>query len=166
MKQNAFNMLYEKYEQFLKDLSNVIQKVNFEIIPVHIDLKKLIEEKIEEEVYEYAFDKLISEFYKKLEFIQKGSIVIEARGKKEDRSLHKHAVNLIEETYEDKIQGIYFNSKWNKEKNITYLGLELADLCTYPIHKNIRSGKEDFAFKVLKHKIISYVENGKIKKSP
>lgn len=62
MKQNAFNMLHEKYEDFLKDLSNVIQKVNFEIIPVHIDLKKLIEEKIEEEVYEYAFDKLISEF--------------------------------------------------------------------------------------------------------
>lgn len=75
-------------------------------------------------------------------------------------------MNLIEETYEDKIEGIYFNSKWNKEKNITYSGLELADLCTYPIHKNIRSGKEDFAFKVLKPKVISYVENRKIKKFP
>lgn len=43
--------------------------------------------------------------------------------------------NFLEDLYEYKIKGIYFNSKWNKNNSVTYSGLELADLCTYPIHK-------------------------------
>lgn len=159
MKQNAFNMPDEKYKGFLEDLSNVIQKTNFKIISIHIDLKKLIEKKMEMEVYEYAFNRLIGKFYEELKTDQKGIIVLEARGKKEDRHLHKYAVEMIEKTYQSKIKGIYFNSKWNKEKSITYSGLELANLCTYPIYKNVRDGKEDFAFKILKSKIIDYIEN-------
>lgn len=167
MKQNAFKMLDEKYKHFIKDLSNAIEKINFDIITVNIDLKKMIEKNSEEEVYKYAFNKLISKFYEELEINQNGIVVLEARGKKEDRSLHKHTVELIEENYESKIKGVYFNSKWNKEKSVTYSGLELVDLCTYPIHKNVRNGKEDFSFKILKPKIIGYLEdNYVIKKFP
>lgn len=167
MKQNAFNILDEKYMQFLEDLTKAIKNVDFNIITVNIDLKRLLKEKSELEVYEYAFTKLIKKFHEKLEENQKGIIVMEARGKKEDRTLHKYAVNLIENLYEDKIKGIYFNSKWNKNNSVTYSGLELVDLCTYPIHKNIRDGKEDFAFKIFKKKIIAYIgDNEKIKKFP
>lgn len=167
MRKNAFNMPDEKYNAFLEDLSNAIEKINFEIITINIDLKKMAEENSEEEVYKYAFNKLISKFYEELETNQKGILVLEARGKKEDRDLHKHAVELIEKNFEGKIKGVYFNSKWNKEKNVTYSGLELADLCTYPIHKKVRSEKEDFAFEILKPKIIGYLEdNNIIKKFP
>lgn len=158
-KQNAFSMPDRTYNSFLQDLSNIIQKIDFKIIPIHIDLKKLLEEKIEEEVYANAFNKLIIKFYEELKTKQKGIVVLEARGKKEDRCLHKYAVELIEKNYENKIKGVYFNSKWNKEKSVTYSGLELADLCTYPIHKNIRSGKEDLAYRILKSKIIGFKQS-------
>lgn len=167
MKKNAFNIPDEKYNRFLKDLSNAIGKIDFGIITVNIDLKEMAGKSSEEEVYKYAFNKLISKFYEELGTNQNGIVVLEARGKKEDRSLHKHAVELIEKNYESKIKGVYFNSKWNKEKSVTYSGLELADLCTYPIHKNVRNGKEDFAFKILKPKIIGYLEdNDVIRKFP
>ena len=132
MKKNAFNIPDEKYNRFLKDLSNAIGKIDFGIITVNIDLKEMAGKSSEEEVYKYAFNKLISKFYEELGTNQNGIVVLEARGKKEDRSLHKHAVELIEKNYESKIKGVYFNSKWNKEKSVTYSGLELADLCTYP----------------------------------
>lgn len=96
MKQNAFGMLEEKYGDFLKDISNVIQKVDFKIITVNINLKKMAEKSPEEEIYKYAFNKLISKFYAELGTNQKGIVVLEARGKKEDKNLHNYAVELIE----------------------------------------------------------------------
>ena len=166
MRQNAFNMPDKPYKNFLEDLTGVIQNIKFRVITVNIDLEKLIKKKKEVVIYEYAFEKLIRKFYESLKGNQKGIIIMEARGKKEDRNLHKYAVNLIEDLYEHKIKGIYFNSKWNKNNSVTYSGLELADLCTYPIHKNVRDERQDFAFKAFRNKIVAYEENGKIKRFP
>ena len=38
-------------------------------------------------------------------------------------------------------------------KTSTYCGLELADLCSYPIHKFVKYNKKDKAFLAIENKI-------------
>ena len=52
--------------------------------------------------------------------------------------------------------GVYFNPKWNEEYSATYVGLEIADLFSYPIHKFVKRNNKDKAFLVFVNKIAGY----------
>ena len=98
--------------------------------------------------------------------------MLEARGKNEDKLLLNEMKHIIFETgiknistYElsEKIDGIYFNPKWNTVYDETFIGLEIADLSSYPIHKFIRNNKKDLSFKILEkkfNKFPNYINKG------
>ena len=73
--------------------------------------------------------------------IRKGIILLESRGYKEDSILLKH-----------------INPKWQDNYHTTTVGLEIADLFSYPIHKFLKLEKKDKAFKIIENKIIGYPE--------
>lgn len=151
---NAFSMQEEKYQEFIIDLSEMIKILNFKIITVNIDMIHFVIKQEEKNLYEYAFMKLIQAYKKELKK-EEGIIILEARGKKEDKSLHKYAKELLKTDF-DNIKGVFFNAKWNKNNGRTYSGLELADLCSYPIHKYIKFNKKDKSFEIIENKIIDY----------
>lgn len=154
---NAFYMQEDQYNEFMNDLSQTIKNTKFQIITVNIDIIKFVINNDYNEVplYEYAFEKLVEAYERNINNSKKGIIVIEARGKKEDTLLHKYAVKLLQGNY-DNIIGLFFNAKWNKYDNTTYAGLELADLCSYPIHKYIKIRKKDRTFKIIEDRILEY----------
>lgn len=94
-----------------------------------------------------------------------GAIMLESRGKEEDRRLLRRLVTLLEEgsdfVSKDKfkwITGIYFNPKilTDPRNQVACAGLELADLCSYPIHKFSRNGVKDEAFLIIERKFHGY----------
>lgn len=165
-KMNAFNMEDKEYREFIQELSNSIKKVKFKIITVNIDMVKFVMEGQRGSVYEYAFMKMVQAYRQEIKE-ENGIIIIEARGKKEDRLLHKYAVELLEQEELLNIKGLFFNAKWNKTNGVTYAGLELADLVSYPIHKHIKYGETDRAFESIENKVIAYKnEKNGIQKFP
>lgn len=92
----------------------------------------------------------------------KGLVMLEARGKGEDKILLdelKHIIfdtgirSISSEELQEKIKGIYFNPKWSNTYDNTFSGLEIADLSSYPIHKYVRSNIKDKAFNIVEKKI-------------
>ena len=91
--------------------------------------------------------------------------MLEARGKDEDKELLDHISKVINTTgtkkisskeLKSKIDGVYFNPKWNEEYSSTYIGLEITDLFSYPIHKYIKRNTKDKAFLIFEDKIVGY----------
>lgn len=94
-----------------------------------------------------------------------GNMILEARGRKEDRRLLKHIVNKLDNGTDyvsaEKltcISGVYFNPKWTMgdSGSESYFGLELADLIAYPVCKYCRTGDSDKAFDIIEPKLYGY----------
>lgn len=92
-------------------------------------------------------------------------IVLESRGKEEDKALLQSIVSLLTNGNSfnrpglfSRIAGVYFNPKWSwqYDRKKSYWELEIADLCTYPVHKYCTFGTKDRAFGILENKIINY----------
>ena len=88
---------------------------------------------------------------------------LESRGKKEDKRLLKNIVDIYEngtrfaKPYQiQRIKGVYFNPKQDIELHHSYFGLELADLCAYPIYKYCVYGTRDTAFECIAPKIYGH----------
>lgn len=162
---NEFNDKIIDYSNFLIDLSKTLENTKCKIISVTIDLVLYLKKGYLQSVYEIAFDLLLERFIYVTKNGRKGIIMLEARGKAEDKKLLKHIYDVVynkENIYtsklESKIAGVYFNPKWNEEYSATYIGLEITDLFSYPIHQYIKYQKENPAFVVLKSKLDGYPE--------
>lgn len=157
----AFNKKLIDHEKFTNDLTSILDDINCKIISVTIDLVEYIKQGYLHNVYETAFDFLLERYIYATDNNKKGIIMLEARGKNEDRDLLKHILNVMDtgkknipsSELKQKIVGIYFNPKWNEEYSHTFTGLEIADLFSYPIHQKIKYKKSNPAFEVLKYKI-------------
>lgn len=88
-------------------------------------------------------------------------IILESRGKKEDKQVLNHLLNLINNgTYYvsyrqfQKISGVYFNKKRPINNNkLSYYGLEIADLCSHPIYRYCITGEKARDFNCIEEKI-------------
>lgn len=49
----------------------------------------------------------------------------------------------------NRITEIYFNPKRSADNSKAYIGLEVSDLCAYPIYKYCRYGTDDKAFHIV-----------------
>ncbi len=162
--ENAFSSKFINYNEFMIDLSQELSAVNCKIISCTIDMVEYIKQKYEYNVYTTAFLFLLERYIYATDNHKKGVVVFEARGKNEDKEL----LNSIKKIFtngtktvkadelNEKISGIYFNPKWNTNYDATYIGLEIADLFSYPIHKFMRSGVKDKSFNVIEEKIDQY----------
>ncbi|WP_310439057.1 DUF3800 domain-containing protein [Sulfuricurvum sp.] len=153
-----------QYNQFMDELTSMMQELSFELIAACIDKQTLVSRYIHpKEPYELALEFIIERFAKFLNTQNKtGIIILESRGTKEDAKL----LELFLELFNDGTNfvshrvlqrtitaGLYFNPKWNKAKeNLdTFVGLEIADLCAHPIGH--------FAFKNEKSKPFLTIES-------
>lgn len=162
---NCFNESVIDYNEFMLDLSNTMNNIQCKIISISINLYEYLKQGYTYNVYNVAFDFLLERYIYNTKKNKKGIIMLEARGKEEDKELLEHISKVINYTgtkkisskeLESKIDGVYFNPKWNEEYSSTYVGLEITDLFSYPIHKYIKRNTKDKAFLKFEDKIVGY----------
>ena len=162
---NCFNSSNINYDEFMIDLSNTMKKIQCKIISISINLYEYLKRGYTHNVYNVAFDFLLERYIYETKNKKKGIIMLEARGKDEDKDLLEHISKVINKTgtkqisnreLKSKISRVYFNPKWNEEYSSTYVGLEIADLFSYPIHKFIKRNTKDKAFLIFEDKIVGY----------
>ena len=90
---------------------------------------------------------LTEEEYKKL---------LDSYLEKPKRSIKLQLDKISSKELKSKIDGVYFNPKWNEEYSSTYVGLEITDLFSYPIHKYVKRNTKDKAFLTFEDKIVGY----------
>lgn len=159
--QKLFDLDIKK--QFYKSLNTVIAESNYTIIASAIQKQNFIETfgRLQDDVYEVALSFVIEQAILALDCIAekkcKLNIIIEKRGKKEDKQLDDHfqrikargTGKLSAETINKFEPSFTFS---NKRENIN--GLQLADLVAYPIARNvIEPNRSNPAFEVLEAKI-------------
>lgn len=155
--------------RFYSQINAIIQNSKYRIIASAINKEKYIKTygKLSNDVYELALSFIIERAVfcldeKKDEEKQLG-IIIEKRGRKEDKKLGEHFQRLMArgtsyvsaQRLADLNTSIYFK---DKKENIN--GLQLSDLVAYPIARFvIEPQRANPAFEVLQDKI--YTRNGK-----
>lgn len=155
------------YNSFINDISNYMSNLPITIFSSSINKEKhWIHYYSPHHPYSLCLDFVLERFVKfYLPANEYGIIILEARGKKEDRNILNHIKNTIDygtayvnSSFFKKIKGVYFNTKWEKTSNEqkTCAGLEIADLCSYPIYKYCRSNEKDLAFQTIEKKIYCY----------
>ena len=155
----------QNYELFIKELDTTLNKINYHIISININLKNYIlySKYSELNVYKTAFNFIVERFIFNIGN-NKGYIIFEARGKKEDRELLEHINKIINysgtefiksKELQKKVLGVFFNEKRNKNDE-PYVGLEIADLSSYPIHRYKKYKTIGRDFETIKHKIVGY----------
>ena len=162
---NCFNDSIINYNEFIVDLSNTMKDIQCKIISISINLYEYLKKGYTHNVYNVAFDFLLERYIYETDNNKKGIVMLEARGKNEDKELLEHISKVINKTgtkkisskeLRAKINGVYFNPKWSEEYSSTYVGLEITDLFFYPIHKFVKRNKKDQAFLLFESKIVGY----------
>ena len=160
----------ELKKKFYERLNAIISSANFTTIAVAIDKKKHVEKygKLANNPYticlSYILERLIfcTDQNSNTSTV---SITIEKRGKKEDKQLLAHYNSVIDRgTYHvnaDRFKQriVDFKMMAKRDNNI---GLQIADLCAYPIARYVLNSKEPYIpFKIIEGKIRKG-SNGKI----
>lgn len=162
--EGAFNEKLIDHISFTDDLTKMLENTDCTIISITIDLLGYLKQGYLYNVYETAFDFLMERYIYATKNGKKGIIMLEARGKNEDKDLLAHIIkvlntgrkNISSEELHEKIVGVYFNPKWDEEYSHTFAGLEIVDLFSYPIHQFVKYEKSNPAFEILKTKLDRY----------
>lgn len=155
--------------KFYSQINAIIQNSKYRIIASAINKEKYIKTygKLSNDVYELALSFIIERAVfcldEKKDEEKELEIIIEKRGRKEDKKLDEHFQRLMArgtsyvsaQRLADLNTSIYFK---DKKENIN--GLQLSDLVAYPVARFvIEPERANPAFKVLQDKI--YTRNGK-----
>lgn len=165
-RKNAFSKEVIEYDRFISDLSDMMRSLPVTLFSAHIDKWKHINKyKYPDDPYDLCLDFLLERIVRNMSENETCYIVLESRGKKEDKEL----LNVIKRIlnygngykppkFFSKIKGVYFNPKWcqNADCKKSYWELELADLCAFPIHKYLAYGKTDKSYEILKPKLYGF----------
>lgn len=168
-KREAFNPELINYDEFMQDISSMMAEIPITLYASHIDKEAHIDRyKNPVSPYNLCMTFVLERIVKSIPQGSTCIVILEARGKNEDRNLLAHIKSLLDNGTEycspnsfSKIKGVYFNPKWCKlvgEKK-SYWELELADLCAYPIHKKYTYGTQDKAFETIIPKIYGYPDH-------
>jgi len=170
--EKEFQILFdlELKKNFYEMINDVISNSKYRILASAINKQKYINTygKLSNDVYELALSFIIERAIFSLDEI-KGvdkelEIVIEKRGKKEDKKLDEHFQRLRARgtTYvsSDRLQEVNLKITFKSKKENSN-GLQLSDLIAYPIARYVIDKKRaNPAFDILKGKI--YNKNGKM----
>ena len=171
-RQGAFSKHYlsdAQYEDFLKELTELMAELDYIVIAASIDKEKLVSKYIHpEQPYNLAMEFILERFSRYLHTHNAtGLIMMEARGKREDGALHQlflefynNGTRFFGSRYIQKTitGGFYFNTKWKKEsKDLdTFYGLELADLTAHPIGHFVQTEEKSRPFNTFEKKFLGY----------
>ena len=157
-----------KYKKFIDSLSNVIELARCKIISVTFDLYSYAVQGYKYDPYEVAFDTIARVIMRGPYEGKRFALVFEARGKEEDKMLGKHIEKIInvsgtkdfkKDFLQEIFKGVFFNHKVSKDGTYVYPGIEIVDLCSYPIYRYQRYGTKSPDFEIVIKKIIGYKEN-------
>ncbi len=162
--EGAFQILFDLNikEVFYRDLNLILKNEEFTIIGSGIDKNEHIKKygKGAKDPYSLALSFVIERLVFYLDKTDKDStieILVEDRGKREDSMLLSHFNSTMD-------RGTYFvNSNRLKKKIVKFgfhskkdniVGLQIADLCAYPLARHILNPDEPYVpFQVIRHKI-------------
>jgi hypothetical protein len=146
--QKEFQILFdiELKGKFYEKLNRVVSQSNYHVIASSINKDKYIKQfgLLSNDVYELSLSFIIERAIFCLDGINKNdkevNIVIEERGKKEDKRLREHFQRLLSRGtgYVTALRLNKYNLSIHfrgKQKNIN--GLQLADLCAYPLGRYV-----------------------------
>jgi len=167
-KSTAFKPGNIDYDGFIHDLGNLLSQVPICLYSSHIDKLAHVEQYTRpQSPYDlcmtFVLERIVYSIGRNASYI----IVLESRGKKEDKELLDfikrlldHGSNYCSSKEFSCIKGVYFNPKWCNaaDSQMSYWLLELADLYAYPIQKYFVHNKKDMAFQTLYPKISGYPE--------
>lgn len=162
-----FNLIDKKYGRFISSLSTVIDLIRCKIISVTFDLVSYVNQSYKYDPYEVAIDIILQVMLKNIKKNQKVALVFESRGKNEDKELYKHLYKILHITgikntsfsvIKSHFNQVFFNRKLSSSGEFAYPGIEMADLCSYPIHRYVRFNREAEDYLIVKKKLIGYYE--------
>lgn len=165
-KKGAFSPNLIDYDSFISDLSVLMKNIPITVYASHIDkVRHVAQYSFPMSPYDLCMTFVIERILYNIPDNKTCVIILESRGKKEDKELLDYIKRLVDRGTEycsastfKKIKGVYFNPKWCalKQDKMSYWELELADLCAYPIQKHFVYGTNDRAYEVLLPKIQGY----------
>lgn len=165
-RKNGFSPSVIDYPKFIDDLSEMMGKMPMLIYGSHIDKVSHVKQyKYPAEPYDLCLTFLFERILRDMKDNEKCVVVLESRGKKEDKVLLDWIKFLIDNgnnyhpaAYFKRIAGVYFNPKWCKDadEKKSYWELEIADLCAYPINKFFVKSEKDKSFLKIEDKIACY----------
>lgn len=153
----------EKYNDFAKDLGEVISKIKMDLYVAYIDKEKLCRTYTEPlPTYQLSMLFILERIVRNLNKDDSCIIVLESRDKNQNKILHNEILKIlnfgtdyVEKEKFDVIKGVYFNKKWTN-KHRTHWGLELADLCVYPIYQYYSYKKRSLPYDIVESKIFNF----------
>jgi len=162
--EGSFQILFdlELKKRFYERLNTIISNAKISIITVAIDKRKFIEKygKVSDNPYKICLSFILERLVLSIDDESKKStvsIIIEKRGSKEDAQLLAHYnrimdVGTLRATHihlKHRITGFNMTSK--KDNNI---GLQVADLCAYPIARHVLNSEEPYEpYNIIKNKL-------------
>ncbi|SKB00056.1 Protein of unknown function [Caloramator quimbayensis] len=166
-KKGPFSDKIIRYNDFIIDLSAILDEIPAIIVSSTIDKYNLyMKYNSPYNPYNLSLNFVLERFVKYiLKPGEKGIVILEARGEKDDKKLLDHikfiidnGTNVVSSNYFSKIKGVFFNPKWHAQSNgkKSYFGLEITDLYSYPIFKYCSTGTKDKAFQTLESKLFKY----------
>ena len=154
----------KKREDFISAVSKTINDIPYKIISITFDLYSYVKQNYKYDPYEVAFDIILKSVCKNVKENARIALVFESRGKNEDKILYKHIYKILNITgckdiskneLKKHFDEAFFNHKISKDGVFAYPGIEVADLCSYPIYRKMRFGTEGKDFEIVKSKIIT-----------
>lgn len=166
-RRGIFKLEKNKYDSFKTELKVNLFNSVYTAISITINIEDYLwYTKTSLDLYNIAFNFLLERYVYFIGSTKKtGIIMFESRGKKEDTHLLHHIsqlMNVIGTNFisvselNNKIKGVFFNPKYTSDKKRTFIGLEIADLTSYPIHKFIKYGYKDEIFEIIEKKLKDY----------
>lgn len=163
--EGAFSILFDLKikESFYRELNSIITNCNFMLVASAILKQKHIEQygKLADDPYEisltFVLERVLYEFDSR-GINQKADVIIESRGKKEDQTL-AHRYNELLYKGSSQVLSDRFISKYNQEilfkkKRENDIGLQIADLCAYPVARHVLFPKEPYpSFNIVEPKM-------------
>lgn len=150
--------------RFYNDLNKILADANYMLVSSAIDKQGHIEQygKLADDPYEIALTFVMERvvFEADAKSITEIEVHIESRGKKEDRIVSsRYNQILYRGSYNvsvDRFQRIFSQEIQQQKKADGEIGIEIADLCAYPIARHVLNNNEpNPAFDVIKPKIRS-----------
>ena len=140
-----------KWDEFLKDLNDLMDRLRYRVVVCVIDVPRLCEKYGDSafDPYEYALRVIIERFIYSMGRYEKGKIFAEARGIPLDKQI-KLAFEKIKDTGSGFIQGEEICAKIEKfevrPKSENLIGLQIADLVLPLIGRNYlgKNNKTDY----------------------
>jgi len=162
--EGSFQVLFDLHvkEQFYKDLNQIMDESEYCLLGSGIHKEKLIRKygKGARDPYSLSLSFIIERLIFYLDILPEKSevkILAERRGRKEDQMLLSYFNSIMDRgTYylrpdrlRETIKGLHFHSKHD---NI--IGLQIADLCAYPMARHLLYPKEPYIpFTIIEKKI-------------